>query len=56
MKQKKWYDAAQNAASNGKLTPKQLSAADLQKGVNSFSELTLTIEQATRCNQYIAKI
>lgn len=44
---KKWYDAAQNAASNGKLTPKQLSAADLQKGVNSFSELTLAIEQAT---------
>lgn len=44
---KKWYDAAQTAASNGKLTPKQLSAADLQKGVNSFSELTLAIEQAT---------
>lgn len=44
---KKWYDAAQNAAASGKLTPKQLSAADLQKGVNSFSELTMAIEQAT---------
>lgn len=44
---KKWYDAAQSAAASGKLTPKQLSAADLQKGVNSFSELTLAIEQAT---------
>ena len=31
---KKWYDAAQNAATSGKLTPKALSAADLQKGMN----------------------
>jgi len=44
---KKWYDAAQNAAEKAKLTPKQLTQADLQKGVNSFSELTLAIEQAT---------
>ena len=44
---KKWYDAAQNAASSGKLTPKALSAADLQKGMNSVSELIKAVEQAT---------
>ena len=44
---KKWYDAAQNAAANGKLTPKQLSAADLQKGMNSVCELVKAVEQAT---------
>jgi len=43
---KKWYDAAQNAAANGKLTPKQLSAADLQKGMNSVCELVKAVEQA----------
>ena len=44
---KKWYDAAQNAAANGKLTPKALSAADLQKGMNSVCELVKAVEQAT---------
>ena len=44
---KKWYDAAQNAAANGKLTPKALSAADLQKGMNSVSELIKAVEQTT---------
>lgn len=43
---KKWYDAAQNAAANGKLTPKQLSEADLQGGINSFSEIFKAVEQA----------
>lgn len=43
----KWYQAAQDAADKAKLTPKQLTKADLQKGVNSFSELCLAIEQAT---------
>lgn len=43
---KKWYDAAQNAAANGKLTPKQLSASDLQKGMNSVCELVKAVEQA----------
>lgn len=43
---KKWYDAAQNAASNGKLTPKQLSEADLQGGINCFSEIFKAVEQA----------
>ena len=44
---KKWYDAAQNAATSGKLTPKALSAADLQKGMNSVCELVKAVEQAT---------
>lgn len=44
---KKWYEAAQNAATNGKLTPKALSAADLQKGMNSVCELVKAVEQAT---------
>lgn len=43
----KWSKAAQDAADKAKLTPKQLTQADLQKGVNSFSELGLAIEQAT---------
>lgn len=43
---KKWYDAAQNAAASGKLTPKQLSEADLQGGINSFSEIFKAVEQA----------
>ena len=42
---KKWYDAAQNAASSGKLTPKQLSDADLQGGLNTFSELFKAVEE-----------
>lgn len=44
---KKWYDAAQNAAANGKLTPKQMSASDLQKGMNSVCELVKAVEQAS---------
>lgn len=43
---KKWYDAAQNAATNGKLMPKQLTQADLQRGINSFSEIFRAVEQA----------
>lgn len=43
---KKWYDAAQNAAANGKLTPKQLSEADLQGGINCFSDIFKAVEQA----------
>lgn len=43
---KKWYDAAQNAADKAKLTPKQLTKADLDGGVNSISELTKALEQA----------
>lgn len=43
---KKWYDAAQDAAASGKLTPKQLSESDLQGGINSFSEIFKAVEQA----------
>lgn len=43
---KKWYDAAQNAADKAKLTPKQLTQADLHGGINSFSELFKAVEQA----------
>ena len=43
---KKWYDAAQNAAEKAKLTPRQLTQADLQGGINSFSEIFKAVEQA----------
>lgn len=43
---KKWYDAAQNAAEKAKLTPKQLTQADLQGGINSFSEIFKAVEQS----------
>lgn len=43
---KKWYDASQNAATSGKLTPKQLTESDLQGGINSFSEIFKAVEQA----------
>lgn len=43
---KKWYDAAQSAAENGKLTPRQLSQSDLHGGINSFSEIFKAVEQA----------
>jgi hypothetical protein len=42
---KKWYDAAQNAADKAKLSPKQLTQADLQGGINSFSEIFKAVEQ-----------
>lgn len=43
---KKWYDAAQSAAQDAKLTPKQLTKADLDSGVNSVSEMVKAVEQA----------
>lgn len=42
----KWYGAAQDAADKAKLTPKQLTQADLQGGINSFSEIFKAVEQA----------
>lgn len=42
----KWYSAAQSAAQDAKLTPKQLTKADLDSGINSISELTKALEQA----------
>lgn len=52
----KWNKAAQEAANNAKLTPKQLTQADLQKGVNSFSEMSLAIEQATDVINILPKL
>lgn len=43
---KKWYDAVQSSAQDAKLTPKQLTKADLDSGVTSMSELTKALEQA----------
>lgn len=43
---KKWYDAAQNAADKAKLSPKQLTQADLHGGINSFSEIFKAVEQS----------
>lgn len=43
---RKWWSAAQDAADKAKLSPKQLSEADLQKGLNSFSEISQALEQA----------
>lgn len=42
----KWNTAAQEAADKAKLTPKQLTQADLQSGVNSFSEIFRAVEEA----------
>jgi hypothetical protein len=52
----KWNKAAQEAANNAKLTPKQLTQSDLQKGVNSFSEMSLAIEQATDVISILPKL
>ena len=42
----KWSKAAQDAADKAKLTPKQLTKADLQGGINNFSEIFKAVEQA----------
>lgn len=42
----KWYSAATDAAEKAKLTPRQLTQADLQGGINSFSEIFKAVEQA----------
>lgn len=41
----KWSNAARNAADRAKINPSQLSQSDLQGGINSFSELFMSIEQ-----------
>jgi hypothetical protein len=41
----KWSKAAQDAADKAKLTPKQLTKADLQGGINSFSEIFKAVEK-----------
>ncbi len=52
---KKWYDAAIDAADKAKLTPKQLTKADLQKGLNSFSEISQALEQSVDIIQVLPR-
>ena len=42
----KWYSAAQDAADKAKLTPKQLSKADLHGGITNFSDIFKAVEEA----------
>lgn len=42
----KWSKAAQDAADKARLTPKQLTQADLQGGISSFSEIFKAVEQS----------
>ena len=42
----KWYQAALNAADEGKLTPKRITQADLQGGISAFSDIFRAVEQA----------
>ena len=42
----KWSAAATRAAEKAKINPSQLKKSDLEGGINSFSELTVAIEQA----------
>jgi len=42
----KWNSAANKAAEQAKLTPKQLTQSDLQGGINSFSDIFKAVEQA----------
>lgn len=43
----KWSRAAQDAAEKAKLTPKQLTQADLQGGITTISEISKAVEEAT---------
>lgn len=42
----KWNKAAQDAAEKAKLTPKQLTQADLQGGITAISEISKAVEEA----------
>ena len=42
----KWNKAAQDAAEKAKLTPKQLTQADLQGGITTISEISKAVEEA----------
>ncbi len=43
----KWNKAAQTSAEQAKLTPKQLTQADLQGGITTISEISKAVEEAT---------
>jgi hypothetical protein len=42
----KWAELANKAATNAKINPSQLSAADLQDGLSTFGQLSRAVEQA----------
>ena len=42
----KWAELATKAATNAKINPSQLSAADLQSGLSTFGQLVRAVEQA----------
>jgi len=42
----KWAELATKAATNAKINPSQLSAADLQNGLSTFGQLVRAVEQA----------
>lgn len=45
-KAEKWGNMAAKAATNAKINPNQLSAADLSEGLNTMAELTQAVERA----------
>jgi hypothetical protein len=51
----KWNRAAQDAADKAKLTPKQLTQADLQGGVTCISEISKACEQAVDIVEILPK-
>lgn len=51
----KWNKAAQEAADKAKLTPKQLTQADLQGGVTCISEISKACEQAVDIVEILPK-
>lgn len=51
----KWNKAAQEAADKAKLTPKQLTQADLQGGVTCISEISKACEQAVDIIEILPK-
>ena len=51
----KWNKAAQDAADKAKLTPKQLTQADLQGGVTCISEISKACEQAVDIIEILPK-
>lgn len=51
----KWNKAAQDAADKAKITPKQLTQADLQGGITSISEISKACEQATEIVEILPK-
>lgn len=51
----KWNKAAQDAADKAKLSPKQLTQADLQGGLNSVGEIAKAVEQSVDIIQILPR-